>query len=159
MCIRDSPGIAIRTTFIVGFPGETDADFDELVGFVRGAKFDRMGVFTYSDEEGTDAYLLDGKVEPAVAAERRDILMEIQRQISLDRNQSHVGNIVDVMMEGRSEETDLLLQGRMRSQAPEIDGVVLVNELLDDERVPDDGEIVRVEITEAHEYDLVGRLI
>lgn len=153
------PGIAIRTTFIVGFPGETDADFDELVGFVRGAKFDRMGVFTYSDEEGTDAFLLDGKVDPAVAAERRDILMEIQREISRDRNQSHVGSIVDVMMEGRSEETDLLLQGRMRSQAPEIDGVVLVNELLDDERVPDDGEIVRVEITDAHEYDLVGRLI
>ncbi len=85
--------------------------------------------------------------------------MAIQREISRDRNQSHVGSIVDVMMEGRSEETDLLLQGRMRSQAPEIDGIVLVNELLDDERVPDDGEIVRVEITEAHEYDLVGRLI
>jgi ribosomal protein S12 methylthiotransferase len=136
------PDIAIRTTFIVGFPGETDADVDELVGFVRGAKFDRMG-----------------KVDPAVAAERRDILMEIQREISRERNQQHVGSIVDVIMEGRSEETDLLLQGRMRSQAPEIDGVVLVNELLDDERVPDEGEIVRVEITEAHEYDLVGRLV
>jgi len=153
------PGIAVRTTFIVGFPGETEADFRELAGFVERAQFDRMGVFTYSDEEGTEAYGLDGKVPAEVAAERRDILMEMQRGISQRRNAALVGQVVDLLMEGRSEETDLLLQGRMRTQAPEIDGVVLVNELLEDERVPDEGEIVRVAITEAHTYDLVGRLV
>jgi ribosomal protein S12 methylthiotransferase len=153
------PSIAIRTTFIVGFPGETDEDFEELVGFVRAARFDRMGVFTYSDEEGTAAYALDGKVDQKVAEERRDYLMELQREISLERNREYVGRRVRVLMEGRSEETDLLLEGRMESQAPDIDGVVLVNELADDERVPDEGEFVTVEIAEAHEYDLVGRIV
>jgi ribosomal protein S12 methylthiotransferase len=153
------PGIAIRTTFIVGFPGETDADFDELAGFVRAARFDRMGVFTYSDEEGTGAYDLDAKVDPELAAGRRDALMDIQREISLERNREHVGRRLRVMMEGRSDETDLLLQGRTETQAPGIDGVVLVNELGDDERVPDEGEFVTVEIAEAMEYDLVGRIV
>ena len=153
------PGIAIRTTFIVGFPGETDEEFEELVGFVREARFDRLGVFTYSDEEGTAAYDLDAKVEPEVAEERRDYLMEIQREISLARNRESVGRRVRVLMEGRSGETDLLLQGRMETQAPDIDGVVLVNELADDERVPEEGEFVTVEITEAMEYDLVGRIV
>ncbi len=153
------PDIAIRTTFIVGFPGETDEDFEELVGFVRGARFDRMGVFTYSDEEGTGAYELDAKVDSKLAEERRDHLMEIQREISRARNQEYVGRRVRVLMEGRSEETDLLLQGRMESQAPDIDGVVLINELDDDEHMPEEGEFVTVEITEAHEYDLVGRIV
>jgi ribosomal protein S12 methylthiotransferase len=153
------PDIAIRTTFIVGFPGETEEDFEELADFVRSARFDRLGVFTYSDEEGTEAYDLDGKVDPAVAESRRDRLMEVQREISLERNRALVGRRVRVLMEGRSEETDLLLQGRMASQAPEIDGVVLVNELGDDERVPEEGEFVTVEITDAHEYDLVGRIV
>jgi ribosomal protein S12 methylthiotransferase len=85
--------------------------------------------------------------------------MEIQREISLERNREHVGRRVRVLMEGRSEETDLLLEGRMESQAPEIDGVVLVNELADDERVPEEGEFATVEILEAHDYDLVGRLV
>jgi ribosomal protein S12 methylthiotransferase len=153
------PEIALRTTFIVGFPGETEADFDELAGFVQSARFDRVGVFTYSDEEGTPAYDLDGKVDPEVAAERRDALMDIQREISLEKNRALVGRRVRVLMEGRSEETDLLLQGRMETQAPEIDGVVLVNELGDDERVPEEGEMVTVELTEAMEYDLVGRIV
>jgi ribosomal protein S12 methylthiotransferase len=153
------PGIAIRTTFIVGFPGETDEDFEELEGFVREARFDRMGVFTYSDEEGTAAHALDGKVDPRVAEQRRDHLMQIQREISLERNREYVGRRMRVLMEGRSAETDLLLEGRMETQAPGIDGVVLVNELADDERVPDEGEFVTVEITEAHEYDLVGRIV
>ena len=153
------PDIAIRTTFIVGFPGETEEDFEELADFVRSARFDRLGVFTYSDEEGTEAYDLDGKVDPAVAESRRDRLMEVQREISLERNRALVGRRVRVLMEGRSDETDLLLQGRMESQAPEIDGVVLVNELGDDDRVPEEGEFVTVEITDAHEYDLVGRIV
>jgi ribosomal protein S12 methylthiotransferase len=153
------PGIAIRTTFIVGFPGETDEDFAELEGFVREARFDRMGVFTYSDEEGTAAHALDGKVDPRVAEQRRDHLMQIQREISLERNREYVGRRMRVLMEGRSAETDLLLEGRMETQAPGIDGVVLVNELADDDRVPDEGDFVTVEITEAHEYDLVGRIV
>lgn len=156
---RIVPGIALRTTFIVGFPGETDDDFDELVGFVRDAEFDRMGVFTYSDEEGTDAYLLDGKVAADVAAARRDQLMEVQREISERRNRELIGRTFKVLSEGRSDETDLLFQGRMESQAPQIDGVVLINELADDEVLPEEGEFVMVEITEAHQYDLVGRLV
>jgi ribosomal protein S12 methylthiotransferase len=153
------PEIAIRTTFIVGFPGETDADFEELAGLVETARFDRVGVFTYSDEEGTAAYDLDQKVPAEVAEERRARLMEIQQRISRERNRAHVGRRVRVLMEGTSEETDLLLQGRMETQAPEIDGVVLVNELGDDERMPEEGEFVNVEIVEAHDYDLVGRIV
>lgn len=155
---RIVPGIAVRTTFIVGFPGETDEDFQDLVEFCQTAEFDRMGVFTYSDEEGTPAYDLDAKVDPEVAAERRDILMEIQKEISTRKNRELIGRTVRVMMEGRSDETDLLLQGRLETQAPEIDGVVLVNELDDDERVPEEGEFVTVEITDAFEYDLLGKI-
>jgi len=126
---------------------------------VRDAEFDRMGVFTYSDEEGTDAYLLGGKVAADVAAARRDQLMGVQREISERRNRELIGRTFKVLSEGRSDETDLLFQGRMESQAPQIDGVVLINELADDEVLPEEGEFVMVEITEAHQYDLVGRLV
>jgi ribosomal protein S12 methylthiotransferase len=153
------PEIAIRTTFIVGFPGEKDADFAELVDFCTTVEFDRVGVFTYSDEEDAAAYHLDGKVDERVAGERRDELMRLQAEISRRRNERLVGRRVRVLMEGVSEETDLLLQGRMESQAPSIDGVVLVNELADDECVPGEGEFVTVELTEAHEHDLVGRIV
>jgi ribosomal protein S12 methylthiotransferase len=153
------PEIAVRTTFIVGFPGETDEDFAELVDFCKTVEFDRVGVFTYSDEEDSAAYALDGKVDEPVARERRDELMRVQAEISRRRNERLVGRRARVLMEGRSEETDLLLQGRLESQAPEIDGVVLVSELGDDERLPEEGEFVTVELTEAHEYDLVGRIV
>jgi ribosomal protein S12 methylthiotransferase len=153
------PGIAVRTTFVVGFPGETDDDFADLVDFCETVEFDRVGVFTYSDEEDAEAFALDGKVDPEIAAERRDALMEIQSEISRRRNERLVGTRVRVIMEGASEETDLLLQGRMETQAPEIDGVVLVNEIDDDGPAPEEGEFVTVEITEAHDYDLVGRIV
>jgi ribosomal protein S12 methylthiotransferase len=153
------PGIAVRTTFIVGFPGETEGDFEELVDFCESVEFDRVGVFTYSDEEDTEAFALDGKVDPEVAAERRDALMEIQADISRRRNERLVGSRVRVLMEGASEETELLLQGRMETQAPNIDGVVLVNDAGEEGRAPGEGEFVTVEITEAHDYDLVGRIV
>jgi ribosomal protein S12 methylthiotransferase len=152
------PGIAIRTTFITGFPGETEDDFEELLAFVRQVEFDRVGVFTYSDEEGTPAYDLPNKVDEKTAKRRRARLMKEQARISRRRNRSRVGSIVRVLFEGASKETDLLWQGRMQTQAADIDGCVLINDAPEDfEPVP--GQFVNVLITEAHEYDLIGRIV
>ncbi|HYY97037.1 MAG TPA: 30S ribosomal protein S12 methylthiotransferase RimO [Pyrinomonadaceae bacterium] len=152
------PGIAVRTTFITGFPGETEEDFKELLAFVRSVEFDRVGVFTYSDEEGTPAYVLPDKVDPKVAKKRRDLLMREQSRISLRRNRARVGSTVRVLFEGASEETDLLWQGRMETQAPEIDGCVLINDAPEG-CAPKPGDFVDVQITEAQQYDLVGRIV
>jgi ribosomal protein S12 methylthiotransferase len=152
------PGIAVRTTFITGFPGETDADFEELLAFVKNVEFDRVGVFTYSDEEGTPAYDLPDKVEAKIAKHRRTRLMKEQSKISRRKNKARVGQTVRVMFEGESNESDLLWQGRIEAQAPDIDGCVLINDVPDD-FVPQPGEIVNVLITEAQEYDLVGRIV
>jgi ribosomal protein S12 methylthiotransferase len=152
------PGIAIRTTFITGFPGETDEDFEELLAFVRNAEFDRVGVFTYSDEEGTPAFELPNKVDARTAKRRRDRLMREQKRISLRRNRARIGSTVRVLFEGESTETELLWQGRMETQAADIDGCVLINDAPEDfEPVP--GVFVNVLITQAHEYDLIGRII
>jgi ribosomal protein S12 methylthiotransferase len=152
------PGVAVRTTFIVGFPGESDEDFEELLDFVREVEFDRVGVFTYSDEENTAAFELDEKVESAVAKKREGRLMKEQARISLRRNRQLVGKRVKVLLEGKSKESDLLLEGRMESQAPEIDGSVLINDVSDGlEPLP--GDFVTVEIAEAHQYDLIGRVV
>jgi ribosomal protein S12 methylthiotransferase len=157
--IRDRvPGIAVRTTFITGFPGETDADFEELLSFVRNVEFDRVGVFTYSDEEGTPAYELPDKVEAKIAKQRRSRLMKEQARISRKRNRAKIGTRVRVMFEGESNESDLLWQGRMETQAPDIDGCVLINDAPEG-FVPSPGELVNVLITEAQEYDLVGRIV
>jgi ribosomal protein S12 methylthiotransferase len=157
--IRDRlPGVTIRTTFIVGFPGETDADFDELLGFVRSVEFDRVGVFTYSDEENSAAFELDEKVDPEIAKRRERRLMKEQARISARKNRKLKGRAVRVLLEGTSKESDLLLEGRMESQAPEIDGSVLINDVPDG-LTPRPGDFVTVEITEAHEYDLIGRVI
>ncbi|HEY0077282.1 MAG TPA: 30S ribosomal protein S12 methylthiotransferase RimO [Pyrinomonadaceae bacterium] len=155
---RRVPGLAVRTTFITGFPGETEEDFEELLGFVRSVEFDRVGVFTYSDEEGTAAFDLPGKVDPKVAARRRTRLMKEQKRISLKRNRARVGSTVRVLFEGASKETDLLWQGRMETQAPDIDGCVLINDAPDD-YTPAPGDFVNVLIDEAHEYDLIGRIV
>ena len=152
------PGIAIRTTFITGFPGETEEDFEELVGFVRAMEFDRVGVFTYSDEEGTPAFMLPGKVDARVAKRRRTRLMKEQARISLKRNRARIGSTVRVLFEGESEETELLWQGRMETQAPDIDGCVLINDAPEG-AAPVPGDFVKVLITEAQEYDLVGSII
>ncbi len=152
------PGIAVRTTFITGFPGETETDFEELLVFIQQVEFDRVGVFTYSDEEGTPAYDLPNKVEPKIARKRRDRLMKEQAKISLRRNKAKIGELFQVLFEGESIESDLLWQGRLQSQAPDIDGCVLINDA-PQEFIPEAGEFVNVLIEEAHEYDLIGRIV
>jgi ribosomal protein S12 methylthiotransferase len=148
----------VRTTFISGFPGETEDDFDELLTFVKNVEFDRVGVFTYSDEEGTPAFTLPDKVPPRTAARRRTALMKEQARISKRHNKSRVGDVVRVLFEGESKETELLWQGRMETQAPDIDGCVLINDVPDGV-LPSTGDFVQVEITEAHEHDLIGRVV
>jgi len=152
------PEIAVRTTFISGFPGETEKDYEELLAFIKNVEFDRVGVFTYSDEEGTPAFDLPNKVAPRTAARRRNSLMKEQAKISRRKNRARVGEIVRVLFEGESKESELLWQGRMETQAPDIDGCVLINDVPDGV-LPENGEFVNVEITEGHEYDLVGRII
>ncbi len=152
------PDITLRTTLIVGFPGETDEDFNELLQFVRDVEFDRVGVFTYSDEEGTHGYDLDGKVPATVMRSRRAKLMREQKQISKRKNKALIGKRFRALLEGVSSETDLLLQARLESQAPEVDGHVLINDI-PDEFTAQAGAFVEIEITEAHEYDLVARVI
>ena len=152
------PGIAVRTTFITGFPGETADDFEELLRFVKNVEFDRVGVFTYSDEEGTPAYDLPNKVEPKLAKQRRDRLMREQKKISRRRNQAKVGQTFPVLFEGESNESDLLWQGRLETQAPDIDGCVLISDAPEG-FTPRPGEIVNVMIEQAQEYDLVGRIV
>ncbi|MBK9215561.1 MAG: 30S ribosomal protein S12 methylthiotransferase RimO [Chloracidobacterium sp.] len=151
-------GITIRTTFITGFPGETDEDFEELIAFVQNCRFDNVGVFTYSDEEGTPAYDLPNKVDPKIAKKRRDRLMKEQAKISRELNRSKVGWTYKVMFEGLSEESDLLFQGRFEGQTQEIDGHVLINDVPDGLE-PKIGTIYDVRITEAHDYDLVGAIV
>src|SRR5215204_419540 len=152
------PGVAIRTTFITGFPGETETDFEELMAFVRNCRFDNLGVFTYSDEEGTPAYDLPNKVDPKIAKQRRARLMKEQAKISKQLNRSKIGNTYKVLFEGLSQESDLLFQGRLGGQAQEIDGYILINDMPEDLN-PQIGEFYNVRITEAHDYDLVGEIV
>ncbi len=152
------PGIAIRTTFITGFPGETEDDFEELIKFVRNCRFDNLGVFTYSDEEGTPAFDLPNKVALKVAMQRRNRLMKEQAKISKQLNKSKVGHTFKVIFEGLSQESDLLFQGRLEGQTQEIDGYILINDMPKDLE-PAVGSIYNVRITEAHAYDLVGELV
>ncbi|MFN2500032.1 MAG: 30S ribosomal protein S12 methylthiotransferase RimO [Pyrinomonadaceae bacterium] len=152
------PGIAVRTTFITGFPGETDEDFAELLAFVKNIEFDRVGVFTYSDEEGTPAYDLPNKVDPKIAKQRRARLMREQAKVAKRKHKALVGQQVRVLFEGESNESQLLWQGRMETQAPDIDGCILINDAPEG-FIPLPGEMVSVLITEAQEYDLVGRII
>jgi len=154
---RTIPGVAIRTSFIVGFPGETAADFDELCQFVEAARFDNLGVFTYSDEDTSASYALDGKVDGRTIQNRKRRLMAIQRKISRARNRALVGSEAPVLVEGLSDETDLLWEARLQTQAPEIDGLTLINDVEGAEPRP--GEIRRLRITEAHDYDVVGTLL
>jgi ribosomal protein S12 methylthiotransferase len=148
------PGVAIRTSFIVGFPGETAEDFESLLGFVRAAEFDNVGAFTFSDEEGTASFGLPGRVPVRVKEARRRKLMALQKRISARKNRARVGDRVEVLVEGTHPDTDLLLRGRLASQAPEIDGQVILN---DGTAAP--GTFVTAEVTEAHPYDLVGRIV
>jgi ribosomal protein S12 methylthiotransferase len=154
---RTIPGVAIRTSFIAGFPGETDADFETLCEFVKAAQFDRLGVFSYSDEDTSGSFGLDGKVDGRTIGNRKKRLMAIQRRISAAKNKRAVGQEVEVLVEGLSPDTDLLWQARMSTQAPEIDGVVLINDVEGDEPKP--GQMRRLRITETHDYDIIGTLL
>jgi ribosomal protein S12 methylthiotransferase len=152
------PGIALRTSFIVGFPGETDADFEALCDFVAEAKFDWLGVFSYSDEEGSRAFDLATKVPKRVIEQRRRALMKLQKGLSRQAKRAQVGSTFDVLVEGESAETPLLWEGRTQFHAPEIDGTVYLNDFGPfDELTP--GRFYRCEVTEAHDYDLVARVL
>ena len=152
------PNITIRTTFITGFPGETETDFEELMMFVRNCEFDNVGVFTYSDEEGTPAFDLPDKVDAKTAKRRRNLLMKEQAKISKKKNKQKIGNTYKVLFEGISQESDLLFQGRLEGQAQEIDGYILINDMPED-FAPTIGQIYNVKINEAHDYDLIGEII
>ncbi len=151
------PGIALRTSFIVGFPGETEADFEVLCDFVRAAKFDWLGVFGYSDEEGSRSFDLGEKVPARTIERRKRELMKIQQRISKKAKTGWVGREVEVLVEGESEETPLLWEGRSQLHAPEIDGTVYINDFGPFETLTA-GQFYRCEITEAHDYDVVARV-
>jgi ribosomal protein S12 methylthiotransferase len=151
------PDLTLRTSFIVGFPGETEKEFEELCDFVRVAQFDWMGTFSYSDQDGAGAYGLDGKLPVREIERRRKHLMSIQQKISKKKKKSLVGQEFDLLLEGTSDETDLLMEGRTVMHAPEIDGKVFVNDF-PEEKTPEPGEFYRCQITEAHDYDLVARI-
>jgi ribosomal protein S12 methylthiotransferase len=154
------PGIALRTSFIVGFPGETEEDFNQLYVFVREAKIDWLGVFSYSDEEGAAAFSLDAdlKVPKRTIEARRRKLMRLQQKISAKAKAAWVGREVDLLVEGESDETELLWQGRTALHAPEIDGKVLINDFGPHETLVA-GSFYRAEITASHDYDVVARIL
>ena len=151
---KRDPGIALRTSLIVGLPGETDADFRELLAFVKEQAFERLGVFEFSPEEGTAAAVMAGQVPPAVKRARFDAIMRAQKAISRRQQKGLIGRRLEVLVEGRAEETEHLLAGRHAQQAPEIDGITYVND-----GVAWPGEIVTLEVTDAMDYDLVGRVV
>ena len=148
------PGVTLRTTVLVGFPGETAAEFRELLAFLREASFDHLGAFAYSHERGTPAISMADDVPSDVKEERRARVMELQERIALRRARARIGDTLTVLCEGACPETEHLLQGRHEGQAPEVDGRVLINE---GSAAP--GTFVRVRITAAHPFDLVGRVL
>jgi ribosomal protein S12 methylthiotransferase len=150
------PGVAVRTSMIAGFPGETEADFAELCQFVQAARFDHLGVFGYSDEDTSASYRLDGKLDGRTIYNRKRKLMSIQRKISRARNRLLQGRELDVLVEGRSKESDLVWEARLATQAPEIDGVCYISD--PGETAPRPGEFRRMRIEKAHDYDLAELL-
>ena len=155
---RAVPTLTLRTTFIVGFPGETERDFEELCEFVRAAEFDWLGAFGYSDEEGAAAFALDKKLPRAEIEHRRKKLMKIQQGISRRKKKALVGREFDLLLEGESEESEWLWEGRTAMHAPEIDGKVFVNDLGRHQEART-GEFYRCRVTEAHDYDIVAELL
>ena len=152
------PDITLRTTFITGHPGETPKDFGELYDFVEWARFDNMGAFVYSAEDSTLAAKMDDIPSRKTAERRRAKLMELQQQIALSRNEARVGQTFDAIITGVCEETEHLLEGRLAGQAPEIDGRLLINDGI--ELLPKNlPAFARVEITDAHPYDVVGCVV
>ncbi|MCP5463628.1 MAG: 30S ribosomal protein S12 methylthiotransferase RimO [Deltaproteobacteria bacterium] len=151
---KSVPGIVLRTTFISGHPGENKEDHEELKQFLKDMEFDRVGIFKFSREEGTAAYDMNAQVPEEIKEERHAELMAMQQKISQKKNQSYVGKTIRVLFEGVSEETELLHQGRFYGQAPDIDGVVLIND-----GKGTIGEFCDVKITEALPYDLLGEIV
>jgi ribosomal protein S12 methylthiotransferase len=145
----------LRSTVIVGFPGEEEEDFEKLVAFAEKVRFERLGVFKYSDEEGTAAYDLEGKLPYKIKRARFDKLMRRQRKIHEEKNRALVGTIHEAVVEGTSEEHEWVMKGRLWSQAPEIDGITYFNTT----RELKPGEIVKVEITDVKDYDVVATVL
>jgi ribosomal protein S12 methylthiotransferase len=159
---RTIPGVSLRSSFIVGFPGETKEDFQILCDFIRDAEFDWLGVFSYSDEDAARSYSLDGKVGSQTIAERRERLMEIQKKISRRKLRARVGQRVRAMLEGPSKDNEFLWTGRLEGMAPEIDGTLYLTDIAginDPELLPPAGSFGEIEITASQDYDLVGRVL
>jgi ribosomal protein S12 methylthiotransferase len=153
------PGIVFRTSIIVGFPGETEEEFQELCKDLETLNLDHVGVFRYSKEEGTPAALMGDQIHPATKRRRSKTLIEILQKQSLENHKKYLGRTIQALIEGPSQETELLLQGRMSTQAQEIDGHVLINDTSSIEETLKPGDLVEVEITEALPHDLVGRVV
>jgi ribosomal protein S12 methylthiotransferase len=156
------PGVSIRTSFIVGFPGETENDFRELCDFVRAAEFDWMGVFSYSDEDASKSFSLENKVDAKTIERRRNTLMAIQKKISARKLRAHIGQRLQVMLEGPSKDTDLVWEARLEGMAPEIDGKVYITDfegVTEAADLPSPGTLATIEVTEAKEYDLIARAV
>jgi ribosomal protein S12 methylthiotransferase len=154
---RTIPGVSLRTSMIVGFPGETEKDFEDLCRFIEAAQFDHLGVFSYSDESGSASYHLDGKIDPRTIYNRRRRVLAIQRRISRARLKRLVGETFPILVDGPSKETALLWEGRLPGQASEIDGKTYINDI--EGPAPQPGTIGRVRITESRDYDLIGTLL
>jgi ribosomal protein S12 methylthiotransferase len=148
------PDITIRSTFIVGFPGETEAKFRRLLDFLEEVRLDKVGIFSYSPQSGTPAPRFSGRVKQAVKERRRQEAMEVQRLISREKNESKIGRVMKVLIEGRAEESELVTIGRSQGEAPEIDGSIYIGNLH-----PEPGEFKLVKITDAGDYDLVGEIV
>jgi len=154
--LRDRlPGVTLRTTFVVGFPGETDAEFEELCDFVKTVEFDHVGVFTYSHEEGTAAYAMEDDVPAATKRRRRNALMSLQKRIVSRKQRARIGETVELLVDGPSKEHELVLQARLAGQAPDIDPVVFLTDC--DAETLRPGDLIRAEIVQAREYDLIAR--
>jgi ribosomal protein S12 methylthiotransferase len=156
------PGVSIRTSFIVGFPGETDAEFDELCEFVKAGQFDWMGVFAYSDEDASKSFNLENKVDAKTIAARQKALMTLQKGISRRMLRGKIGTQMQVLLEGPSKDTDLVWEARHEGMAPEIDGKIYITEfagVTDAAGLPSPGTLATVEVTESKDYDLIGRAV
>jgi ribosomal protein S12 methylthiotransferase len=152
-------GVSLRTSFIVGFPGETEADFDELCDFVRAANLDWMGVFEYSDVDNAGSYALDEKVDAETITDRRNRLMAIQKKISREKLRAFKGHTAIALVEGPSKENPLVWEARLQGMAPDIDGKLYLTDIeLPDGRATETGDVARVEITKTDAYDLIGRV-
>jgi ribosomal protein S12 methylthiotransferase len=154
------PGVSLRTSFVVGFPGEAEKDFDELCDFVRSGQFDWMGVFEYSDVDNAGSFALDGKVDAEVITDRRNRLMAIQKKISREKLRAWKGRTEIALMEGPSPDNPLVWEARLQGMAPEIDGKLYLTDIeLPDGRLADTGDAAQVEITKTDAYDLIGGVV